>query len=68
MEGKRILISDDDPGVLEVLVRKLRQNDYEVMGFHEKKDVIEKCKICDSDPILLDIVMPDVDRYTSVLP
>jgi len=64
MAGKRILIADDDLEILDVLVRKLRENNYEVMGFQEGKDVMEKCKICNPDLILLDIVMRDVDGYT----
>lgn len=64
MAGKRILIADDDPEILDILVKKLRQNNYEVMGFSNGKEVIEKCKIYNPDLIILDIVMRDVDGYT----
>jgi len=64
MAGKMILIADDDPKILDILVKKLRQNNYEVIGFSEGKDVIDKCKIYNPDLIILDIVMQDVDGYT----
>lgn len=64
MAGKMILIADDDPEILDILVKKLRQNNYEVIGFSKGRDVIDKCKTYNPDLIILDIVMQDVDGYT----
>lgn len=64
MAGRTILIGDDDPEILDILVRKLKQNNYEVIGFTKGRDIIDKCKICNPDLIILDIVMQDVDGYT----
>ncbi len=66
MAGKRILIADDDHKTLDTLVRKLKENDYEVMAFASGRDAIENCRIFNPDLMILDIVMPDVDGYTVV--
>lgn len=64
MPGKRILIADDDPLILDPLVEKLRQAGFEVVAFHSGEDAIVRGGMCSPDLILLDIVMQDVDGYT----
>ncbi len=66
MAGKRILIADDDLKTLDTLVRKLKENDYEVMAFANGRDAIDNSRIFNPDLMILDIVMPDVDGYTVV--
>jgi DNA-binding response OmpR family regulator len=64
MTGKKVLIADDDPKILDILEKKLRQNNYEVIGFSKGKDVIDKCKIFNPDLLILDIIMQDIDGYS----
>ncbi len=66
MAKKRILIADDDQRVLDTLVKKLKDNDYEIMAFSNGLEAIERCSIFNPDLIILDIVMSDVDGYTVV--
>lgn len=64
MEGKRILIAEDETESLDILVKKLRENNYEVMGFSGGRELLEKSSIFSPDLIILDIVMPDLDGYS----
>lgn len=64
MVGKKILIADDNPDMLTLLVTRLKHNNYDVIAFSEGREVIEKCRICNPDLIILDIVMQNVDGYT----
>ena len=64
MPGKKILIADDEPDTLNIVVKKLRQNDYEVVGLSCGKDVLENCKIYKPDLVILDILMGDTDGYS----
>lgn len=64
MSNKRIMVADDEPDILDIVVKKLREHDYEVMGFSEGQSVVDKCRIFNPDLIILDIVMPGVDGYS----
>jgi DNA-binding response OmpR family regulator len=73
---KKILLVDDERGILKVLCIKLKLSGYEVItasGGHEALDLIASAK---PDIMLLDIIMPGIDgfevlqrlRQTSKLP
>jgi len=64
MPGEKILLADDDTEVLNILVKRLRQNNYEVMGFASGRDLIANAKLFNPDLVMLDIVMPDIDGYS----
>jgi len=64
MAGKKILVADDNQKILDNLVKKLKDNNYEVLAFTNGIDAIENCRIFNPDLIILDIVMRDVDGYT----
>lgn len=61
---KKILIVDDEKDALEILDKKLRQNNYAVISAFNGQDAINLCKLNRPDLILLDIAMPDIDGYT----
>ena len=63
MSIKKILIADDEPDVLAVLEKKLKQNDFEVMALSKGREIIAKVKLFQPDLLILDIVMPDMDGY-----
>lgn len=64
MAGKKILLVDDDPEILDILEKKLKQKNYDCIAVSDGKKAIRKCKILNPDLIILDIVMPDIDGYT----
>ncbi len=61
MQGKKILIVDDDPEVLEILERKLKLEGFEVVTAAEGQVAVERAVKERPDLILLDIVLPDID-------
>lgn len=64
MAGKRILIVDDDQEILGVLEKRLRKNNYEVVGFLSGKEAIDKCKSFNPDLVILDMLLRDTDGYS----
>ncbi len=63
MAVKKILIADDELDILDVLEKKLKQNNYEVLALSKGKEVSEKAVEFKPDLFILDIVMPDMDGY-----
>lgn len=63
---KKILIADDEQEALDILEKKLKQNNYCVKAVTTAKGAIEAAKSDKPDLMLLDIVMPDMDGYTLV--
>lgn len=64
MAGKRILIADDDPEILGILEKRLRQKNYEVAGFLSGKEAIEKGKSFNPEIVILDMLLSDTDGYS----
>jgi DNA-binding response OmpR family regulator len=62
-QAKRILIADDEPGVIMILAMRLRANGYHVIAAHDGMQAIELANREKPDLILLDIKMPDKDGY-----
>lgn len=64
MAAKKILIADDEQDILDVLEKKLKQNNYEVLALSKGAEVTKKAVEFKPDLFILDIVMPDMDGYT----
>jgi len=62
-QAKRILIADDEPGVIMILAMRLRANGYDVIAAHNGMQAIELANREKPDLIVLDIRMPDKDGY-----
>lgn len=58
--NKRILICDDDEGIVDVVTIVLQDKNYEVLTLQGKGDVFEEIKELMPDVILLDLWMPEV--------
>lgn len=63
---KKILIADDEKEALEILEKRLKQNNYAVFTAASGAEVIRSAQSEKPDLMLLDIVMPDMDGYALV--
>ena len=57
-KGKRILIADDEPDILEVIQYNLEKEGYEVVTAKDGDDALAKAKSTHPKLIILDIMMP----------
>jgi two-component system, OmpR family, alkaline phosphatase synthesis response regulator PhoP len=57
-KGKKILIADDEPDILEVIQYNLLKEGYEVITAKDGDEAISKAKTSQPDLIILDIMMP----------
>src|SRR5260221_6760494 len=57
-KGKKILIADDEPDILEIIQYNLTKEGYEVITARDGDEAIGKAKIVRPDLIILDIMMP----------
>jgi two-component system alkaline phosphatase synthesis response regulator PhoP len=57
-KGKKILIADDEPDILEILHYNLKHEGYEVYTAKDGDDALVKAKQLHPDLIILDIMMP----------
>ncbi len=56
--GKKILIADDEPDILEIISYNLTKEGYEVITAKNGNEAIEKAKQSSPDLIILDVMMP----------
>ena len=57
-KGKRILIADDEPDILEIISYNLGKEGYEVYTAKDGNEAIERAKQLNPDLIILDVMMP----------
>ena len=57
-KGKKILVADDEPDILEVLQYNLTREGYDVITAKDGDDALNKAKTGRPDLIILDIMMP----------
>ena len=62
--AKKILIADDEPGVVKILAMRLRANGYQVIAAYDGAETAELAHREKPDLIILDIKMPGIDGYT----
>lgn len=66
MSKKKILIADDEHKIIMTLEYSFRKNGYEVFIARDGSEVLEILKEETPDIILLDVMMPNVDGYTTL--
>lgn len=64
---KRILIVDDEPDVINLLVKTLEPEGYEIIAARDGEQALELAEKEPPDLIILDLVMPKMDGYTTAL-
>ena len=57
-KGKKILIADDEPDILEIIQYNLLKEGYEVFTAKDGNEALETAKAAKPDLIILDIMMP----------
>lgn len=62
--AKKILIADDEPGIVKILEMRLRANGYQVIAACDGTQTVEFAHQEKPDLIILDVKMPDKDGYT----
>ena len=57
-KGKKILIADDEPDILEIVSYNLRKEGYETITAKDGEEALHKAKLIKPDLIMLDVMMP----------
>ena len=60
---EKILIADDEPGIVKILGIRLKANGYQIIAAHDGAQAIELAHQEKPDLIILDIKMPGTDGY-----
>ena len=58
-KGKKILIADDEPDILEIVSYNLQLEGYDVQTAKDGTDALLKAKLVKPDLIILDVMMPN---------
>lgn len=61
--SKKILLVEDDKFLRELITKKLRFEDYEVIEAFDGEDGIAKAKELRPDLVLLDLILPGIDGF-----
>lgn len=61
--GKRILIADDDPDIIDLLESYFKGAGYDVTAKVNGKDALQAAESEKFDLVLLDVMMPYIDGY-----
>ncbi len=64
--GKRILLADDDPDVIEVVSMLLEDEGYEIITAKDGAEALEEIEKGDPDLVVLDLLMPRVDGFAVI--
>lgn len=61
--GKKILLVDDEPQLVEVVKMRLEANGYTVLAAYDGQEALDKARQEKPDLIILDLMLPKVDGY-----
>lgn len=61
---KRILVVDDEKGLVKIIRLNLQQDGFEVVEANNGTEAMDKLRTTLPDLILLDVMMPDMDGFT----
>jgi two-component system, OmpR family, alkaline phosphatase synthesis response regulator PhoP len=57
-KGKKVLIADDEPDIIEIISYNLKKEGYDIYTAKDGDDALHKVKQVLPDLVLLDIMMP----------
>lgn len=63
MTGEKILIVDDDKGLLKLIVAILKRSQYNVISADNGKDALSLLETEKPDLVLLDLLMPEMSGF-----
>ena len=63
VDGKKILIIDDDPQIVKILNLRLKANGYNVLSAENGLVGLDKVNQYNPDLIVLDVMMPEMDGF-----
>ena len=63
MAKKRILLVDDEQGLVEMIKMRLEASDYEVIAAYDGAEALELARREKPDLIILDLMLPKMDGY-----
>lgn len=63
MNKNRILVVDDEPGIVDIARANLEGHGYIVIAAYDGEDALEKIKAEKPDLVVLDILMPEMDGW-----
>ena len=63
---KKILVVDDEPDFIRIVLAKLKSNGYEAISATNGKEAIKEAQLQKPDLIVMDIIMPDMDGTDAV--
>ena len=66
MEGKKILIVDDENNIRNVIKEYAKFDGFETFEAEDGMQAVEMCRTQDFDLIIMDIMMPKLDGYSAV--
>jgi phosphoserine phosphatase RsbU/P len=61
-KAARILVVDDEPGMVRAVVRVL-ESGHDVVGSHSSREAVNIAKQFDPDLVILDVRMPEIDGF-----
>jgi len=62
-EGRKILVIDDDPDILEALTTVLESQGYQVATARDGAEGLDRLRAENTDLIILDLIMPRMDGF-----
>ncbi len=62
--GKKILVVDDSPDLLDGMARNLRKAGYSVFTARNGEEALRRAQQVVPDLVMLDLLLPDVDGYS----
>ncbi|MDD5408906.1 MAG: response regulator [Candidatus Omnitrophica bacterium] len=63
MDKTKLLIIDDEPGLVEMLTMRLEANDYQVISASDGREGLDRARNENPDLIILDLMLPEIDGY-----
>ncbi|TAM37524.1 response regulator [bacterium] len=63
MDKKKILVVDDESGLVEMLSIRLEVNNYQVISASDGQEGLDKARSEAPDLIILDLMLPRLDGY-----